>query len=216
MIFADRREAGRALAQELAWLGSERPLVLALPRGGVPVGYEVARALGVPLEVFIVRKLGLPGHEELAIGAIASGGAVVFNRQLVLHLGVTPARLREAVHREGRELARRERLYRGGRRAPEVRGRTAVLVDDGLATGSTMRAALKALRSLGPARTVVGVPVGAVGACRDLAGEADRVVCVATPEPFQAVGQWYGDFSETPDAEVIELLRRGWPVEARV
>jgi predicted phosphoribosyltransferase len=216
MIFADRREAGRALAAALASLASERPLVLALPRGGVPVGYEVARALGASLDVFIVRKLGVPGHEELAMGAIASGGAVVFNRQLVQHLGVTPARLREVVHREACELARRERMYRRGRRPPEVRGRTAVLVDDGLATGSTMRAALKALRSLGPARTIVGVPVGAVEACRELGDQADRVVCVATPEPFQAVGLWYGDFSETPDAEVIELLRRGWPVEARV
>jgi predicted phosphoribosyltransferase len=216
MIFTDRRDAGRALARELAWLSGERPLVLALPRGGVPVGFEVAHALGVPLDIFIVRKLGVPGHEELAMGAIASGGAVVFNRQLVQHLGVSSTHLREVVHREGRELARRERLYRGGRHPPEVRGRTAVLVDDGLATGSTMRAALKALRSLGPARTIVGVPVGAVEACRDLSGEADQVVCVATPDPFQAVGLWYGDFSETPDAEVIELLRLGCPVEARV
>jgi predicted phosphoribosyltransferase len=210
MLFTDRREAGRVLGARLGHLASSAPLVLALPRGGVPVGYEVARALGAPLDVFIVRKLGVPGHEELAMGAIASGGVTVCSRELVRHFGITPAQLRAAAIREGRELARRERLYRGLRPAPPVNGNVVLLVDDGLATGSTVRAAIKALRMMEPARLVVAAPVASRLTCRELEREADEVVCAAKPEPFEAVGLWYGDFSETPDAEVITLLQRAW------
>jgi predicted phosphoribosyltransferase len=207
--FADRVEAGRRLADRLAAY-ARRPdvLVLALPRGGVPVASEVARALGAPLDVFVVRKLGVPGHEELAMGAIASGGVCVLNRDTVRALDV-PARLIEAVaRREIQELRRRERAYRDDRPAPAVRGRTVILVDDGLATGSTMRAAVEALRRLGPARVVVAVPVAAPATCAEFRGVADECVCVTTPEPFFAVGAWYDDFSQTTDEEVRELLAR--------
>jgi putative phosphoribosyl transferase len=207
--FRDRREAGRALAAKLATY-AHRPdvLVLALPRGGVPVAYEVTRALGVPLDVFIVRKLGIPGHEELAMGAVATGGVRVLNEQLVRALNI-PDRVIEAVTaREQQELARRERLYRGDRPPPDVHGRTVILVDDGLATGATMHAAIAALRRQQPAHIVVAVPIAAPEACDALRVEVDDVVCAITPEPFHAVGLWYEDFSQTTDEEVRDLLAR--------
>lgn len=205
--FRDRREAGRVLAAQLARYAN-RPdvLVLALPRGGVPVAYEVARALGAPLDVFLVRKLGVPGHEELAMGAVATGGVRVLNEPVVRALDI-PDRLIDAVAaREQEELARRERLYRGDRPPPDVRGRTVILVDDGLATGATMQAAVKALRQQGPARIVVAVPTASPETCEALREEVDEVVCATMPEPFYAVGLWYEDFSQTTDEEVRELL----------
>ena len=207
--FRDRREAGRVLAQELAAY-ARRPdvVVLALPRGGVPVAYEVARALGAPLDVFLVRKLGVPGHEELAMGAVATGGVRVLNDQVVRALGIPPDVIDMVAAWEQQELARRERLYRGDRPPPDVKGRTVILVDDGLATGATMRAALAALRQQQPARRVVAVPTAAAQTCDALRTEADDVVCATTPEPFDAVGFWYEDFSQTTDDEVRELLDR--------
>ena len=207
--FRDRGEAGRALAAQLTAY-ADRPdvLVLALPRGGVPVAYEVARALGAPLDVFVVRKLGVPGYEELAMGAVATGGVRVLNDDIVTGLRI-PGYLIEAVAaQEQAELKRRERAYRGGRPPPDVRGRTVILVDDGLATGATMRAAVKALRQQQPARIVVAVPVAAAETCAALQAEADEVVCAITPEPFHAVGRWYEDFSQTTDEEVRDLLAR--------
>ena len=207
--FRDRREAGRVLAQELtAYAGRPDVVVLALPRGGVPVAYEVARALGAPLDVFLVRKLGVPGHEELAMGAVATGGVRVLNDQVVRALGIPPDVIDMVAAWEQQELARRERLYRGDRPPPDVKGRTVILVDDGLATGATMRAALAALRQQQPARRVVAVPTAAAQTCDALRTEADDVVCATTPEPFDAVGFWYEDFSQTTDDEVRELLDR--------
>ncbi len=209
MRFRDRLDAGRRLAARLgAYAGRPDVLVLALPRGGVPIGYEVARVLRVPLDVFLVRKLGLPGQEELAMGAIASGGVRVINDEVVRRLRVAADVVNAVAEEELRELRRREREYRDDRPPPDVRGRTIVLVDDGLATGSTMRAAVAALRSQHPARIVVAVPVGAAETCADIEAEADEVVCAQTPEPFYAVGLWYEDFSQTTDEEVRELLRR--------
>jgi predicted phosphoribosyltransferase len=209
MIFADRREAGRFLAGKLTDY-ADRPdvLVLALPRGGVPVAYEVARALHAPLDVFLVRKLGLPGREELAMGAIASGGVLVLNEDVVRALRIPQDVLESVIVAEQEELGRRERIYRGDRPPPDVHGRTVILVDDGLATGSTMRAAVAALRRQGPARIVVAVPIGAPETCAGFEREADDVVCVVTPQPFYAVGLWYGDFSQTTDEEVHDLLER--------
>ena len=207
--FRDRTEAGRRLAEKLVEY-ADRPdvLVLALPRGGVPVGYEVAWALEAPLDVFVVRKLGVPGHEELAMGAIASGGALVFNEDVIQALK-PPFRVVQAVAaRELRELQRRERAYRGDRPAPDVRGRIVILVDDGLATGSTMRAAVAALRRLGPDLIVVAVPTAAPSACAELGLEADECICCIRPDPFYAVGTWYEDFSQTSDEEVRDLLER--------
>lgn len=206
--FRDRTEAGRALAHELRHLADEPGLlVLALPRGGVPVGYEVARALQAPLDVFLVRKLGVPGHPELAMGAIGSGGVRVLNEDIVGMLRIAPEVIDEVARREEIEMERRERTYRDDRPEPEIRGRTVVLVDDGLATGSTMRAAAQAVRAAGPRRLIVAAPVGAAESCDSLREEADEVVCVLTPEPFQAVGLWYQDFSQTTDAEVRALLK---------
>jgi predicted phosphoribosyltransferase len=207
--FLDRIEGGRALADLLGQY-ARRPdtVVLALPRGGVPVAYEVARALGVPLDVFLVRKLGAPMHEELAMGAIASGGVRVLNHEVVRELDIQPEQIEATAAREAKELQRRERHYRDGRPAPEVRGRTVILVDDGLATGTTMRAAVAALRQQEPARIIVAVPVGAAQSCEELAEEADEVVCVRTPQPFYAVGLWYRNFAQTSDEEVRELLAR--------
>jgi predicted phosphoribosyltransferase len=209
MLFRDRTEAGRLLATQLSrYAGRPDVVVLGLPRGGVPVAYEVSRSLAAPLDVFLVRKLGVPGHEEVAMGAIATGGVRVLSQDLLRQLGIGPAAVEEVAAREQRELERREAAYRGSRPPPEVAGRTAILVDDGLATGSTMRAAAEALRRLGPARIVVGVPVAAPETCRELARLVDDVVCAVTPRPFYAVGQWYQDFSETSDEEVRSLLAR--------
>jgi predicted phosphoribosyltransferase len=205
--FADRRDAGRVLADRLAhWANRPGVIVLALPRGGVPVGYEVARALGAPLDVFLVRKLGMPGHEELALGAVASGGVRVLNADLVRDLAVSDAAIEAIAARELRELARREQLYREGRPPRDVEGHTVILVDDGLATGATMLAAIAALRRRKPARIVVAVPTAAPDTCEQLRAEVDEVVCAITPYPFHAVGVWYEDFDQTTDDEVQELL----------
>ena len=209
MLFRDRTDAGRQLAAKLAaYADRSDVLVLALPRGGVPVAFEVARELHAPLDVFLVRKLGVPGHEELAMGAIASGGVRVLNEDVVRMLRISDDVIDAVGAEERQELERRERTYRGNRPAPDVRGRTVILVDDGLATGSTMRAAIAALRQQRPARIVVAVPVGAPETCAEFQGEADEAVCARTPEPFYAVGLWYGDFSQTTDEEVHDLLER--------
>jgi erythromycin esterase-like protein/predicted phosphoribosyltransferase len=206
-IFRDRHEAGRLLAEKLAAY-AHRPdvLVLALPRGGVPVAYEVARALGAPLDVFVVRKLGVPGYEELAMGAVATGGVRVLNEQLVERLGIPEQMIDAVAAHERQELARRERVYRGGCPPPDVRGRTVILVDDGLATGATMHAAIEALRQQHPARIVVAVPTASPETCEEMKTKADDVICAITPEPFHAVGRWYRDFSQTTDEEVRLLL----------
>lgn len=207
--FRDRRDAGRQLAERLLdWAGRPDVIVLALPRGGVPVGYEVARRLGAPLDVFVVRKLGVPGHEELAMGALASGGVRVLNPEIIQSLGISTEVIEGVTAREAEELARRERAYRGDRPPTEVAGRVAVLVDDGLATGATMRAAATALRGHGPSRILVAVPVGAPDACQALGEVADETICLLRPVWFSAVGAWYDDFSPTTDAEVRELLER--------
>lgn len=209
MLFRDRKEAGRLLARKLMTYAN-RPdvLALALPRGGVPVGFEVARALHVPLDVVVVRKLGLPGQEELAMGAIASGGVRVLNEEVVRMLQIPDEVIEKVAATELREVVRRERLYRDHRPAPDVRGRTILVIDDGLATGSTMRAAVAALRRQAPARIVVAVPVGPPEICAEFEREADEVICDHTPEPFHAVGLWYKDFSQTTDEEVRDLLER--------
>ncbi len=207
--FRDRRDAGRQLAAKLtAYANRPDVIVLGLPRGGVPVAAEVAEALGAPLDAFLVRKLGVPGHEELAMGAIASGGIRVLNEDVVGPLAIPEAVITSVETAERRELARRERLYRGGQPAPEVRDRTVILVDDGLATGSTMRAAAQALRQLHPARLVAAAPLGSATVCASLRDVVDDVVCAETPEPFYAVGIWYEEFGPTSDAEVQEVLRR--------
>jgi predicted phosphoribosyltransferase len=205
--FRDRIEAGELLAERLAaYRDRDDVVVLALPRGGVPVAREVSRALGVPFDVYVVRKLGVPGHEELAMGAIATGGVRQINHDVVDALGI-PGNVIDAVAvREQRELERREQDYRGNRGPLSLANRTVILVDDGLATGSTMRAAVKAVRQQQPARVIVAVPVGAVSTCADLATEADDVVCVRMPDPFVAVGLWYRDFTPTTDLEVRTLL----------
>jgi erythromycin esterase-like protein/predicted phosphoribosyltransferase len=205
--FRNRRQAGQLLAQKLAH-HANRPdvIVLALPRGGVPVAYEVARALNAPLDVFLVRKLGVPGYEELAMGAVASGGVRVLNDTIVAGLGIPDYLIDAVATKELEELKRRERVYRGGRPPPDVRGRTVILIDDGLATGATMQAAIKALRQLQPARIVVAVPTAASDTCEALRAQVDEVICAITPEPFQAVGHWYEDFAQTMDEEVGELL----------
>jgi putative phosphoribosyl transferase len=207
--FEGRTEAGKLLADKLTrYAGLRDTIVLALPRGGVPVAFEIARALSAPLDVFLVRKLGLPGQEELAMGAIATGGVRVLNRDVVAYLNI-PQRVIDTVARqEQQELERRESLYRGDRPAPEVHGRTVILVDDGLATGSTMRAAIAALKKLEPGRIVVAVPVAPPSAVEELEKEVDEVVCLFTPEPFEGVGRWYQDFSQTTDQEVRNLLNR--------
>ena len=199
------------------YAGKADVLVLALPRGGVPVAFEVARALHAPMDVFIVRKLGVPGHEELAMGAVASGGVRVLNDQVVAGLGIPEYVIDAVVNWETEELKRRERLYRGNRPPADVRGKTVILVDDGLATGSTMLAAVQALRRQGPVRIVVAVPVASPDTCELMKAYVDEIVCAATPEPFYAVGLWYEDFSQTTDEEVRELLaRRGAEVGAEV
>jgi putative phosphoribosyl transferase len=207
--FRDRAEAGRLLAQRLRhYAGRDDVVVLALPRGGVPVAYEVAPELDAPLAVFIVRKVGVPGHEELALGAIATGGVLVLNERLVQALGLDHERLSRAIADEVRELERRQEAYDGERGPPDLDGKTVIIVDDGLATGSTMRAAALAVRQLNPAGVVIAVPVAAEETCDDLRDLVDEVVCEVTPRPFQAVGLWYEDFSQTSDEEVRELLER--------
>jgi predicted phosphoribosyltransferase len=205
--FGGRRHAGAVLAGRLRHLaGRQDVVVLALPRGGVPVAFEVARALGAQMDVFVVRKLGLPAHPELAMGAIASGGVRVMNEDVVARYRPTAAAIEAVTRAERTELERRERTYRDGLPAVSLEKRLAVLIDDGLATGATMRAAVQAARLLGPAQVVVAVPVGARESCEALREVADEVVCPVTPEPFSAVGLWYDDFSQTTDDEVRELL----------
>jgi putative phosphoribosyl transferase len=207
--FRDRYDAGRQLAAKLAgYHGRSDVLVLALPRGGVPVAFEVAQALRAPLDVFLVRKLGLPGHEELAMGAIASGGVVVYNSEVVGELAISDRVIEAVAAREELELARRERAYRDERPPPAVRGKLVILVDDGLATGSTMRAAARALRQQQPERIVVAVPTAAPETCDDLRAEVDEIICAVTPEPFLAVGLSYEQFEQTSDEEVRALLAR--------
>ena len=222
--FRDRVEAGKLLGRDVAEkLGnvgrtSVRPdelkpipddlIVLALPRGGLPVGFEVAQALDAPLDVFIVRKLGVPGHEELAMGAIASGGVRVINRDVLSYVPLPQKAIDEVAAREQQELERRERLYRGSRPPLDVRGKTVVVVDDGLATGSTMRAAVAALRKMEPRAIIVAVPVAAPQTCDEFRDEGIDMVCLRTPDPFQAVGLWYDDFSQTTDEEVHDILQR--------
>jgi predicted phosphoribosyltransferase len=205
--YKDRAEAGRQLAEQLlAYANRIDVVVLALPRGGVPVAFEVAEALHAPLDVFLVRKLGVPGHEELAMGAIAAGGVRVLNREVVRMLHIPDEVIEAVVAREQRELDQRAQRYRGGRPALDVRGCTVILVDDGLATGATMRAAVQAMRQQQPAHLVIAVPIAASTTCEELRAADVEVVCAATPEPFYAVGLWYEDFSQTSDAEVCALL----------
>jgi predicted phosphoribosyltransferase len=208
-LFSDRTEAGRLLAAKLAkYAGRSDVITLALPRGGVPVAYEVAKALHAPMDVFLVRKLGIPGREEVAMGAVATGGVRVLNDQVVKVLGIPQYVIDAVAAWEQQELARQERAYRGDRPPPDVRGKTVILVDDGLATGSTMMAAVEALRRQGPARIVVAAPVGSRDTCDLLRPLVDEVVCAVTPEPFYAVGLWDRDFSQTSDEEVRQLLER--------
>ena len=212
-VFADRRHAGRELAAALMaqpHLRRRDEIVLALPRGGVPVAFEIAAALDAPLAVFVVRKLGVPGQRELAMGAIASGGVRILDEALIRELGIPERAIARVVEEETRELERRERLYSGGHPFPPVEGHSVILVDDGLATGSTMRAAVASLRLQKPSRIIVAVPVAAPDTCLQVRDEADDVVCLSTPEPFTAVGLWYRIFDQTEDAEVQMLLEEAW------
>jgi predicted phosphoribosyltransferase len=207
--FIDRRHAGRVLASRLTkYAGRDDVIVLALPRGGVPVAYEVASALGAPMDVFLVRKLGTPGHRELAMGAIASGGVRVLNEDVVHWYGISDSAIEHVAREEQDELERRERAYRDGRPAPDLANKIVIVIDDGLATGSTMRAAAQAVRAHRPARVVVAVPVGAAQTCAELAAVAEEVICARMPEPFSAVGQWYLNFDQTDDDEVKALLQK--------
>jgi putative phosphoribosyl transferase len=207
MRFRDRAHAGRLLAQRLQeYAGRDDVIVLGLPRGGVPVAYEIAAALGAPLDVFLVRKLGVPGHEEFAFGAVATGGLTVLNRHVIESLRIPQDVVDAVVAREMRELERRERAYRGDRPPPDLTGRAVLLVDDGLATGSSMVAALHAVRRRNPECVVAAVPVAPPETCETLRGAADEVVCLVTPTDFRAVGAWYEDFAQTTDEEVRDLL----------
>jgi predicted phosphoribosyltransferase len=207
MIYRDRIDAGKQLALRLSeYANRDDVMVLALPRGGVPVAYEVAKALRAPLDIFLVRKLGVPGHEELAMGAISTGGVRVLNDDVVEYLRIPGDVIDAVAVGELRELERRERAYRGDRPEPKVQRKTVILIDDGLATGSTMRAAVKALRQQNPARIVVAVPVSAAQTCDEYRMGVDEIICAKTPEPFMGVGMWYGDFSQTTDEEVREIL----------
>lgn len=208
-LFIDRYHAGQVLAKELSmYAGRKDVIVLALPRGGVPVAYEVAKALNAPLDVFLVRKLGLPGREELAMGAVASGGVRVLNDEVVRWFRIPESTIDSVTERELRELQRREREYRKGRPFPDLSNRTVILVDDGLATGTTMQAAITALRAYKPARIVMAVPTGPPDTCEKFREEVDWAVCAATPHPFWSVGAWYEDFNQTTDQEVQRLLDR--------
>jgi len=208
--FRDRIEAGQLLGREVARRIGKRDkvIVLGLPRGGVPVAFHVAQALDAPLDVFVVRKLGVPGHEELAMGAIASGGVRVLNRDVLSYVPISQKTIDAVAAREEQELQRRERSYRGARPPLQLRGRTVVIVDDGLATGSTMRAAIAAVRKMEPQAIIVAVPVAAPQTCEEFRKEVDEMVCLRTPDPFQAVGLWYDDFSQTTDEEVHDLIER--------
>lgn len=210
MHFRDRVDAGRQLGEALKPRYGDRPdvLVLALPRGGVPVAYEVARDLNVPWDIFVVRKLGVPGHEELAMGAIATGGAIVFNDEVIRSLGVPKSMIDRVIERERIELERREREYRGNRQPLDVTNRTVILIDDGLATGASMHAAVQAVRALGPAAVVIAVPLAAESTCARLGPYVDDIFCLSTPEPFYAVSAWYDDFSQTTDEEVYSLMSK--------
>jgi predicted phosphoribosyltransferase len=210
-VFKDRVKAGRKLADALSlYAGREDVIVLGLPRGGVPVALQVAETLGVGLDLMLVRKLGLPGHKELAMGAIATGGSSVLNEDVVRYYNISAEAVEAATTEERQELQRRERLYRGERPVPKLRDRCVILVDDGLATGATMRAAVLALHQQAPARIVVAVPVAPPDTVALLGELVDEIVCLATPEPFWGVGRWYQDFAQTTDAEVCELLARAW------
>lgn len=209
--YRDRAEAGRLLADELQrYAGRSDLLILALPRGGVPVAYEVAEALGAPLDLLLVRKLGLPRHKELAMGAIAFGGVRVLNEELVRRMHISAEAIDAVAEEEARELRRREKVYRGERPAPELRDRCVIVIDDGLATGATMRAAISALDAQKPARIIVAVPVAPPSTVAELRAEVDDIVCPATPESFMSVGQWYEEFPQTDDAKVRELLQKAW------
>jgi Predicted phosphoribosyltransferases len=210
MSFADRAEAGRVLASKLTkYKGCSDALILALPRGGIPVAFEVAAALGLPVDVFVVRKLGVPGQEELAMGAIATGDVQVINYGVVQELRIGPATIEAVAQKEREELQRRERLYRGERSPRTIQGKTIILIDDGIATGSTMRAAIAALRQIGPTNIIVAAPVASADTCRELSAEADEVICAETPETFFAISQFYRKFDQTTDEEVRDLLARG-------
>ena len=209
MIFANRTEAGRTLAWRLEkYAGHDDVVVLGIPRGGVPVAFEVAEALHLPLDVFLLRKLGVPGHEELALGAIASGGVRVLDRQIIQALSIPNFDIEAITAREQKELKRRERAYRDDRPTLPIAGRTVIVVDDGIATGASLLAGIHALRQLGPAKIVVAVPVAPPATCERLAREVDEFVCVVAPEPFRAVGLFYDDFSQVSDEEVVDLLKR--------
>jgi putative phosphoribosyl transferase len=208
-LFHNRFQAGDVLARKLRKvLIDPNPLVLGLPRGGVPVAYEIAQKLHADLDIFLVRKIGVPGQEELAMGAIASSGTRVLNKRLIAHLGISPAVIEQLTAREQQEIERREKLYRGDRPALSIKGRTVILVDDGLATGASMLAAVRAVRSQQPKRVIVAVPVASRDACDEFKQHVDEVVCAYTPAPFHSVGVWYEDFSQTSDAEVQELLQQ--------
>ncbi len=209
-LFHDRKDAGAQLAAKLpAFADDPKTIVLGLPRGGVPVAYEVARALHAPLDVFVVRKLGVPGQRELAMGAIASGGVLVINDEVIQALRLSPSTVEAVASQEQQELERQQRLYRGDVALPDFAGRTVIVVDDGLATGSTMRAAVRALRQSNPRRIVIAVPVGAAETCRSLQTDADEVICLYAPESFYSVSTWYKEFSQTSDDEVRHILRAG-------
>lgn len=215
MLFHDRADAGKQLAQKLSeYANRDDVIVLGLPRGGVPVAFEVAQALHAPLDLFLVRKLGVPGHEELAFGAVATGGQRVINRKVVESEQISDAEIEEVTRKEQRELERRERAYRGNRPPPQLEDRTVILVDDGLATGATMLAAVLALREYEPAKIVVAVPTASRDTCELFQDHVDEVTCASTPEPFYAVGLWYRDFSQTTDDEVRNLLSRAWQKQA--
>lgn len=214
--FKNRIEAGWLLAEALqSYAGHTDILILALPRGGLPVAFEVAQALGAPLDLMLVRKLGVPGQEELAMGAIATGGIKVLNQELVKNLRIPDVAIDSVVNKEKKELERREQAYRGDRPVPEIGNRRVILVDDGLATGATMRAAVLALRQQQPAKIIIGVPVAPPDAVEELRREADEVICLATPEPFFAIGSWYVNFPQTSDEEVRDLLARAWMQEEK-
>jgi len=207
--FRNRTEAGKLLAKRLtAYADRHDVLVLALPRGGVPVGFEVAKALHAPLDVLIVRKLGTPGQEELAMGAITTGGVRVLNNEVIQALGISEGEIDSVAAKEQKELERREHLYKGSRGTPDVRGVTVILVDDGIATGTTMRVAITALKTQHPARLIVAVPVAPFSTCEELKKEVQEFVCLLTPEPFLAIGQWYENFAQTSDEEVCDLMER--------